>query len=826
MELNVVSSNKPGVFTRKKYEVKRGWKARKQQKLNERAKAQRRIDRTKDEAAKTKIIQTQEFESGIDKTLAKRVPSDLALPHGNVTKKPRLQDRVGNYVKGDGKGDGKGDVYFKNSLKERQNGNQKRTKITNNSTPTPVKNLDQTPINMNATFEFIGGQYASNTTDKSPFLSVHNNEHKLMPAPDIGNSLSTQTDNAEITETAKKVDNVKSTEDQTFASTGLYHSVCHSLITRMGISNPTEIQRRVLKETLFFKDGQITVDLLIRSPTGSGKTLAYLLPISHCLLNRSKRISREDGTLAVIIVPTHELVEQVAEEARRLFEPWHWIVVGHMLGGESRHKEKARLRRGVNVLVATPGRLLDHMRNTQRFLYRYCEFLVLDEADRLLDLGFEAEVKEVVKNLDSQAQISNPGASKFRSNFLLSATLRKDVKQLAAFSLSEPVEITVTIENDLANDGPEKAFSMPLELRQHFCTVEQRHRLVTLSCFLRLRSLKDVVRGDVSAPQNSLPNCKVIVFFSTCDSVDFHYSMFNNVKLPSELRRPGTFATSSETLIPLNFFKIHGNHSQTDRAAALRGFRKSNRAVLLCTDVAARGLDLKGLTFAIQYDPPTGGEGEEFEYMHRAGRTARMGARGDALLFLLPSERAYVGKLEATGVHISEISSSAALAALYPLSDLSNAENISYASRLVTSAIQESVEQTMKDNEVLRQEAVAGFQAYCRAYATHAREVRHYFHVRNLHLGHVARAFGLNDKPAELSELMHEIKTAKTVNSEKEDLSTSANAQSKNKGHIARAIAEGDRQPYNLQTTELARRRREKGRGQEVQKELALEFSA
>eukprot|EP00171_Calliarthron_tuberculosum_P018875 IDg18875t1 len=147
-----------------------------------------------------------------------------------------------------------------------------------------------------------------------------------------------------------------------------------------------------------------------------------------------------------------------------------------------------------------------------------------------------------------------------------------------------------------------------------------------------------------------------MVFFSTCDSVDFHYNLLSKTKLPKELMPRTLKSDDEQKLVPIAHYKLHGGMDQPARLKSLRAFRDCRRGVLLCTDVAARGLDLPGVGFSVQYDPPTGGQGEELEYVHRAGRTARMGQRGDALLFLLPSERAYQSKLESTGVSIMEIS--------------------------------------------------------------------------------------------------------------------------------------------------------------------------
>lgn len=800
MELNIAPVSSSAPIRRpstEKTKVRGSWKKRRRDDLVKKVKERRKYGIAEEKKPRSVQIQAEEFASGIDSTDHNGASEPKPEHPRKRQKKGEFQDRVKELP----------NVIVEGTtanLPSQGTGTRRDIQTKKGkpmAKPRAAAAADQTPEAVSATLAVIGTE-KHGASQKANSTSSDENEDNCKE-PDAEAEQNQEDSYFAVS---------------SFAETGLYRSIVHHVTKRLGMELPTKVQEKVLKKLLQLEDGQQSIDLLVRSATGSGKTLAYLLPIAHYLLNRNRRITREDGSMAVVIVPTRELAVQVEEVAEALFRPWHWIVVSSVVGGERKKREKARLRKGVNVLVCTPGRLLDHMRNTQSFRFGLCEFLVLDEADRLLDLGFEAEIKEAVQTLDNQAKVSNPDAGKVRCNILLSATLRKDVQKLAEFSLQDPVEIIAASEKTTSGK-----FAMPSQLNQHFAIVEQRYRLVTLACFLRLRALKDVPAEDLSVPEESLPACKSIVFFSTCDSVDFHYDLLRNAKRPNELRKSGAQQDATAKLIPLQVFRIHGNHTQADRLNALRSFRKCHRGILLCTDVAARGLDLKGLTFAIQYDPPTGGQGEELEYLHRAGRTARIGERGDALLFLLPSERAYIGKLESKGVSIKEISGSAALAALYPRVDLSEQASISYGTRLVTSAVQEALEDIVKDNEEMKQRAVAAYQAYCRAYATHAKEVRYFFHVKNLHLGHVARAFTLSDKPAEFSALMADVKG---VRNEEAGQDGEVIKSSKGKGDIARAIAEGERQPFNDQRSELARRRREKGRGQEAYRELAMEFGS
>lgn len=590
--------------------------------------------------------------------------------------------------------------------------------------------------------------------------------------------------------------------DSGFVGIGLDDVVAKHLAEKMSISEPTPVQKAVV-ESLVKHNGED--DLLIRSSTGSGKTLAYVLPILHFLLNRENRISREEGTYAMILAPTRELAEQVEDVATRVCRPWHWIVVGSVRGGENKHKEKSRLRKGISILVATPGRLLDHMRNTRSFNYSRCEFLVLDEADRLLDLGFETDIKEAIQSLDYGFDMS--GIRRKRCNLLLSATVDRNVKRLAEFSLKAPEKIVC---DDIKED---RKFAMPQKLNHFYSVVEQRHRLVTLAAFLRLRALK-------GANRRLPPDCKIMVFFSSCDSVEFHYRLFQVAKMPGHFNKDDNANKGfSNELLPLDIFMMHGNRDQKDRKSELHGFRRSSRAVLFCTDVAARGLDVKGVGLAIQYDPPTGGADEDLEYLHRAGRTARIGERGDTLVFLLPSEKQYTRTLEESGVKISEISGEAALAALQPNFEVTD---IPYAARLSTSLLQEMFEHWIKTDDSLKELAVCGYQTYCRAYATHSRNSKHIFHVRNLHLGHVARAFGLVEKPKDFSL----DRTTKRLSSSDQRGIRASTREATDKGKDPSAAESGEAQPYNDRQTTLSRRRREGGKNLLARQELASEFAA
>lgn len=258
-------------------------------------------------------------------------------------------------------------------------------------------------------------------------------------------------------------------------------------------------------------------DTLIQSQTGSGKTLCYLVPLLEQLQAHKTRVGREQGTRALILLPTRELCTQVLEVLQQVVAPFHWLVTGSLMGGEKKKAEKARLRKGVPIVVATPGRLVDHLKNTECFTYKHLEWLVLDEADRLLDLGFEKDLTFVVQKLRA--------ATRGFQTVLASATLTEGVERLAQVSLVDPHRAGYgdkkkgdSIEGSLVGDVEQM---VPSTLKQSYVTVDSRNRLSTLGALLRCKLFCE--------------QRKVLVFLSTCDSVDFHHELFRTFPVPQEL---------------------------------------------------------------------------------------------------------------------------------------------------------------------------------------------------------------------------------------------------------------------------------------------------
>lgn len=501
----------------------------------------------------------------------------------------------------------------------------------------------------------------------------------------------------------------KRDDKTTFEALGISDLLCAHL-KNMNFQTPTKVQQAVIPPLLAFKD------VLVNAPTGTGKTLSYLLPMLQDLASRTPKISRDKGTGALIIAPTRELCLQVSDTLVLLTRRFVWLVPGVVHGGENRAKEKARLRKGITILVATPGRLLDHLEHTSSFKIDHLEWLILDEADRLLDLGFGKKLEQILGILGSKQ--SSQGVNGKRCTALFSATLLgKNFEQLVHLSLNDPVRIHIGDVNgaqNVLNMSEPGRFIVPAALKQEAIIVPMK---------LRLWVLTEIVKKIMCRVPNPNRTQKLVIFFSTCDSVDFHYALFKDI-WPTITGAPLVPSSVDDGL-----HRLCGTMNQADRTRALLAFTSAAAGVLLCTDVAARGLDFPAVTHIVQYDPP----GTAEDYVHRVGRTARLGQAGNALLFLTPAECGYVEYLKLKGLQISlrdgypQISGDLGKMRMTLLNAVGSDEHLS----------------------VLAEDA---FRAYVRAYTTHSIETKQYFSIKLLHLGHVADSFGLKEQPKSLAK--------------------------------------------------------------------------
>ncbi|KAG0627283.1 hypothetical protein M758_2G188600 [Ceratodon purpureus] len=533
-----------------------------------------------------------------------------------------------------------------------------------------------------------------------------------------------------------------------FHDLGLAPALSDHIHAKLSFSAPTLIQKSAIPLILSGRD------VLVNADTGTGKTMVYLAPIINALQSYEPRVTRSDGTLALVLVPTRELCLQVCAVAEQVVHRFHWLVPGCVMGGENRSKEKARLRKGITILVATPGRLLDHLKNTASFRHDRLRWLVFDEADRLLDLGFEKDIESILEVLGSRDDNNRK-----RQHVLLSATLNERVEQLAALSLVKPATVGLEEakqvemassrkvgngsagtqvefhknERNMGDAGPSDGYTeyrIPSQLVQSFLKVPCSLRLVALLGLLQQKS-----QGNSS--------CKLVVFFSTCDAVDFHYTVVNEFRWSPTPWKDGG-GKDERMLLGCEAFRLHGSMAQKDRTEAYNQFGKASSAILLCTDVAARGLDFQNVSGIVQYEPP----GDAAEYVHRVGRTARLGQKGEAILFLQPSEAEYMEELKKHGVSLQELSLPQLLDGLQDRRGKRDDSFLAVEMHPLAGLMQKALEAFVAAKPDARLLAVDSFRSYVRAYAAHRGELKSIFQVRKLHLGHVAKSFGLRDAPS------------------------------------------------------------------------------
>lgn len=536
-----------------------------------------------------------------------------------------------------------------------------------------------------------------------------------------------------------------------FSSLGLHQTLCDQLRERMGFEDPTLVQAQAIPVVLSGRHA------LVNAATGTGKTIAYLAPIIHHLQSYDKRIQRSDGTFALVLVPTRELCLQVHEILQKLLHRFHWIVPGYIMGGESRSKEKARLRKGISILIATPGRLLDHLKNTSSFVYTNLRWIIFDEADRILELGFGKEIQEILNLLGSMKtghddqESGVPRPSKFqRQNLLLSATLNEKVNHLAKISLEDPVMIgiddkimeptsRIRFDNSDCDEDNEDTHSSKIPAIGAYKVPEQLiQRYMKVPCGSRLAILLSILKHLFERE----PSQKVVLFFSTCDAVDFHYSLITEFLFSSY---PQTEEGNRTMFLGCKTLRLHGNMEQEDRTTSFQAFKTEKSALLLSTDVSARGLDFPNVRCIIQYDSP----GEATEYVHRVGRTARLGERGESLLFLQPSEIDYLQDLEKHGVSLVEYPLLKVLDS-FPLSAHKNniKKSVFIDMHPWIMCLQKALESCISSKPKMEELAKRAFCSWVRAYTAHRGELKRIFMVKKLHLGHVAKSFGLKQIPS------------------------------------------------------------------------------
>ncbi len=340
-------------------------------------------------------------------------------------------------------------------------------------------------------------------------------------------------------------------------------------INRLGYVTPTPVQIKAIPPALS------GIDLIGTAQTGTGKTAAFVLPILNKLVSGPRRRAR-----ALIITPTRELAEQIHGMVHDL-ATGTGLRSATIYGGVGITPQKQALRDGVEILIACPGRLLDHIHQGNTHLDNI-EILVLDEADRMLDMGFLPDVKRILQHLPAK-----------RQTLLFSATFPKEIEKLAGMNLRNPTRIAIGLSRP--------AYTVA-------------HALYPIPQHLKTPLLLELLK------QNG--NGSVLIFTRTKHRAE---------KLSRQLGKAGLRATS-----------LHSDRSQSQRQSALKGFRSGQYQVMVATDIAARGLDVEGISHVINFDMPATTD----DYIHRIGRTGRAERTGDAYTLVTPEDRDMIRSLE------------------------------------------------------------------------------------------------------------------------------------------------------------------------------------
>ena len=609
-------------------------------------------------------------------------------------------------------------------------------------------------------------------TAKQIDKSLAQNKKANIPNVDDQIVSSLFTSNREITTSENTNKHDKDTEvvasnaplaTNTFSDLGIQEPLLTHLSSKMVIEKPTSIQKLVIPHLSSLKNDN---DLFIHAQTGSGKTLAYLLPILSTILNMKTHVDRKSGAFALIIAPTRELASQIYDVATNLTNCCRYLVPCLLIGGERKKSEKARLRKGCNFIIGTPGRILDHLQNTQSIKEQMgssLRYVILDEGDKLMELGFEETLRnifEIVHNIPIDTKTFPKLPSRI-IHVLCSATLKENVKQLGSVTLKNYKLISNSQKKGETNEDS-VVTAVPDQLLQNITIVPPKLRLVTLAAILNNITIRHTKDADGTY--------RTMVFLSCADSVDFHFEAFSSADSFHRDIVEGAvrLLTNGCTTLPcfkedeepnVILYKLHGSLSQQTRSATLRHFAskkedtKGKHLILFCTDVASRGLDLPQVGTVIELDPPFNVE----DHLHRIGRTARAGRAGESILFLMPGEEEgymdVIKPFHKMGWTLLKFDKDILMPAFSNTnvgrSDMKERKKKDIDLEWDTNATtwHLNVERRILEDSDFKEVASKGYSSHIRAYTTHIAAEKAIFNVKFIHLGHLAKSFGLRERP-------------------------------------------------------------------------------
>ncbi|XP_067929524.1 ATP-dependent RNA helicase DDX55-like [Watersipora subatra] len=462
---------------------------------------------------------------------------------------------------------------------------------------------------------------------------------------------------------------VSSTLNQSWNDLGYsIHSCIHSTLARLEFDTPTPVQRACIPLLSQNKD------VAVEAVTGSGKTIAFVIPMLEILGKRSPSL-RQHEIGALIVSPTRELATQISQVVDEFLKDMPQFTKGLFIGGSSLTEDLNLIQNeGCHIMIGTPGRLEEILMKKSEEVnipksIKQLEVLILDEADRILDLGFETSINTILQCLPKQ-----------RRTGLFSATQTERVVDLIRAGLRNPVKVKV-VEKDKADESSK----IPLGLSIYSMICEADEKFNQLIYFLK---------------QNK--KSKHMVFFSTCACVEF-------------------YAKAMQSILPkvIEVIALHGKMKKK-RNRLFEKFRSMDSGVLVCTDVMARGIDIPNIDYVLQYDPPS----QASSFVHRCGRTARIGNEGKAIVWLLPQEDAYI--------HFISINQKVTIGDMQPVVGVANSSA--------------KLRKLCLKDRAMYEKSLRAFVSFIQGYAKH--ECHLIFRFKDLGIAALARSFGLLHLPS------------------------------------------------------------------------------
>ena len=562
----------------------------------------------------------------------------------------------------------------------------------------------------------------------------------------------------------------------------------------------TKIQKKAIPILLEHKN------VIVKSETGSGKTLAYIIPLYQSLIeiNEINKIGRKDGIYSIIFSPTHELCLQIEKTFDKLKSCCINVVFGTMIGGQKINTEKKKLRKGINVIISTPGRLLYHLRNSGNLNFSKLKTIIIDEADLMLDMGFEKDIKEcfrlIIKKSESEFENDedielNPDLFKKFKIYLISATIDNRIRKMSNYIMKGFKAIGFEKEeNDKNNDKKEEIVENKINKRNDInnknenIDENEKYNIINHNNYLTSLKQQNITQFYsciydeyklihlISFLYNNFQR-KTIIFVSTCDLCEYLSKLITEIEIDINYN-PNNFSNNSKNqkdksklktqektinLFSQKTYKLHGKMKHDERKIVFNEFNEDDTGILIATDVASRGLDFRDVDWIIHYDINP----DIKEYVNRIGRTARIDNTGNSILFLMKNE---MKLLETCFISVKN-----------NLNEIKNSDIlINFCSNINKNILEKKIEdnftdikiededETLDENDMYRKKygnilnilirciknfvfkdknnlilARKAFKSEVRAYATFFKYGKDVFNINALNLTRISRSFGL-----------------------------------------------------------------------------------